>query len=100
MSESLAWRAVWAIGVPLLFWAVGFFTLRALHRRDRALRSPETAPWQDDALAAVPLAWLFASRDVLRAVLGRDPSLLLHLAAAIGIAAALTVGLQRVRRAR
>ncbi len=100
MSEPLVLRAASATGVSLLFWSVAFFARRTLHRRDRIAQSPETAPWQDDALAAVPIAGLFAARDVLRAIIGREAPIALHVAAAIGIFAVLSVALWRVRRAR
>ncbi len=93
-------RAAWAIGASLLAWLIMFLTRRLLHRRDRVLHSPETARWQADAIDAVPLAWLFAAREVLRAVIGREPPLVLHLAAAIGVAVALWVVLRLVRRGR
>jgi hypothetical protein len=77
-----------------------FLARRTLHRRERTLRSPETARWQDDALAAVPFAWLFVAGEVLRAVLGREPPIVVHAATAIGVAVALWAGLRRLRRAR
>jgi hypothetical protein len=64
MGESLLFRAAWAIGALLLCWSVAFFAGRVMHRRDSVLQSPETVPWQGDALGAIPLACLFATRDV------------------------------------
>lgn len=100
MREPLLLRAAWALGTLLLFWGVGFVALRMLNWRDRVLQSPETSPWQDDALAAFPLVWLLATREVLRAVIGREPPLVLHLGVGVGIAVALSVALRRVRRGR
>jgi hypothetical protein len=100
MGGDVFVRAAWAIGVLLLSWSAVFLALRTLHRRDRTLRSPETARWQDDALAAVPFAWLFAAGEVLRAVTGREPPLAVHAAAGIVVAVALSVALRGVRRAR
>lgn len=84
MGESLLLRAAWAVGAVLLCWSLAFFARRIMHRRDRVLQSPETASWQDDALAAVPFSWVFSAREVLRAVLGREPAFGLHLAVVIG----------------
>jgi hypothetical protein len=100
MGEHVFVRAAWAIGVSLLSWSAVFLARRTLHRRERTLRSPETARWQDDALAAVPFAWLFVAGEVLRAVLGREPPTVVHAVAGIVIAVALSVALRGFRRAR
>jgi hypothetical protein len=98
MGESLLVRAAWAVGAVLLCWSVAFLARRLMHRRDRVLQSPETASWQDDALAAVPFSWVFAAREVLRAVLGREPSFVLYLAVVIGGVASLWLVWRNVRR--
>jgi hypothetical protein len=69
-----------------------------MHRRDRVLQSLATASWQDDALAAVPFSWVFSAREVLRAVLGREPSFVLYVAVAIGGVAPLWLVWRNVRR--
>jgi hypothetical protein len=98
MGESLLLRAAWAIGALLLFWSVMFFARRVMHRRDSVLQSPETVSWREDALATVPLAWLFAAREVVRAVIERDPPFGLYFAVAIGIGVPLWLVLRNVRR--
>lgn len=81
-----------------MFWSPVFVVLRILHRRDPGLASPQTASWQDDALAALPLAWLFAAREVLRSVIGHEPPLAWLVGAGAGGALALSVVLRHVRR--
>ncbi len=100
MSEPLLLRAAWALGTSLLSWSLVFVVLRIMHRRDRVLDSPEIASWQDDALAAIPLALLVAGREVLRSVIGRERPLAFHVVTGVAIAITLSVALRRVRRGR